>query len=164
MSTHVQLVGDRWTVSGVHGKKDACESVTVTIGNQKEKVFIEKVTFAVVTVVGKCAAVVISQVENSGVICDGVVSGIEAVNSSKLQIQANGLLPQIQIDKVNGASIFLSGVESRDAAVVTSLSSTINVVVPGKTDDDDPIELAVPEQFVSKVVNGKLVTTFAEHV
>jgi len=38
------------------------------------------------------------------------------------------------------------------------------IVVPGKTDDDDPIELAVPEQFVSKVVNGKLVTTFAEHV
>jgi len=74
------------------------------------------------------------------------------------------LLPQIQIDKVNGASIFLSGAESRDASVVTSLSSTINVVVPGKTDDDDPIELAVPEQFVSKVVNGKLVTTFAEHV
>lgn len=94
------LVGDRWTVSGVHGKKDAPEQLTVTIGNQKEKVFIEKVTFAVITVVGKCAAVVISQVENSGIIVDGVVSGIEAVNSSKLQIEARGPLPQIQIDKV----------------------------------------------------------------
>jgi adenylyl cyclase-associated protein len=126
MSTNVQLVGDRWTVSGVHGKKDAPELVTVTIGNQKEKVFIEKVTFAVVTVTGKCAAVVISQVENSGIIVDGVVSGIEAVNSSKLQIEAKGLLPQIQIDKVNGASIFLSGADSRSASIVTSLSSTIN--------------------------------------
>lgn len=38
------------------------------------------------------------------------------------------------------------------------------VVIPGATDDDDAIELAVPEQFVSKVDNGKLVTTFAEHV
>jgi len=32
------------------------------------------------------------------------------------------------------------------------------------TEDDDPLELAVPEQFVSKVVNGKLSTNFAEHV
>lgn len=103
--SHAVLVGDRWTVSGVHGKKDAPEQLTVTIGNQKEKVFIEKVTFAVITVAGKCAAVVISQVENSGIIVDGVVSGIEAVNSSKLQIEARGALPQIQIDKVSFLSL-----------------------------------------------------------
>jgi len=158
------FAGDRWTVSGVTGTKDAPQQITVKIGNQKEKVFIEKVKFAVVTVSGKCAAVVISQVENSGIVVDGVVSGIEAVNSSKLQIEAKGPLPQIQIDKVNGATIFLSGVESRTASIVTSLSTTVNVTVPGATEDDDPIELAVPEQFVSKVVGNKLVTTFAEHV
>jgi len=158
------FAGDRWTVSGVNGKKDAPEQVTVKIGNQKEKVFIEKTTYAVITVVGKCAAVVISQVENSGIIVDGVVSGIEAVNCSKIQIEAKGLLPQIQIDKVNGASVFLSGAESRAASIVTSLSSTINVIVPGATDDDDPTELAVPEQFVSKLNGKKLETSFAEHV
>jgi hypothetical protein len=41
---------------------------------------------------------------------------------------------------------------------------SLSVVVPGATDDDDPLELAVPEQFVSKVQNGKLATSFAEHV
>jgi len=155
---------EKWTVTGVHGSKDAPILVEVKITNPKEKVFIEKSAFAVVTVIGKCAVVVISQLENSGVIVDGVVSGIEVVNSSKLQIEAKGPLPQVQIDKVNSASVILTSPDSRAASIITSLSSTINIVVPGATDDDDPVELAVPEQFVSKVVGKKLTTSFADHV
>lgn len=38
------------------------------------------------------------------------------------------------------------------------------VVVPGATEDDDPVELAVPEQFSTSYKDGKLTTTPTAHV
>lgn len=34
----------------------------------------------------------------------------------------------------------------------------MNVILPGKTDADDPIELPIPEQFKTTVKNNKLHT------
>lgn len=52
--------------------------------------------------------------------------------------------------------------QSLDVAITTAKSSEINLVLPGKG-DADPVELPVPEQFVSTIQNGRLVTEPVSH-
>ena len=47
-------------------------------------------------------------------------------------------------------------------AITTAKSSEINLVMPGKG-DADPVELPIPEQFVSTIQNGRLVTEPVSH-
>ena len=51
---------------------------------------------------------------------------------------------------------------SLGVAITTAKSSAINVVVPG-SDGMDPLELPVPEQFVSTFKHGKLITEAVMH-
>lgn len=51
---------------------------------------------------------------------------------------------------------------SLGVAITTAKSSAINVVVPGDG-SSDPLELPVPEQFVSTFKQGKLVTEAVTH-
>ena len=51
---------------------------------------------------------------------------------------------------------------SLGVAITTAKSSAINVVVPG-SGESDPVELPVPEQFVSTFRDGKLVTEAVMH-
>jgi adenylyl cyclase-associated protein len=59
--------------------------------------------------------------------------------------------------KKKGIQIYLPKT-SLDTEIVTATSSEMNVILPGKTDADDPIELPIPEQFKTTVKNNKLHT------
>lgn len=120
MSTTVKQ--DNHFVADYKDKQD----IVVNIGNPKEKVFITNCSKSVITVKGKCAAVAADKLTGCGVIFDDVIGGFEAVNCSKLQVQANGNLPRIQLDKTHGASVYLQTPESQKADIVTALSSEIN--------------------------------------
>eukprot|EP01127_Copromyxa_protea_P011118 TRINITY_DN2777_c0_g1_i1.p2 TRINITY_DN2777_c0_g1~~TRINITY_DN2777_c0_g1_i1.p2 ORF type:complete len:172 (+),score=50.58 TRINITY_DN2777_c0_g1_i1:41-517(+) len=153
--------GDHWFVENLTDRQD----IVITIGSPKERVFISKLTGSVVTIKGKVNAVAIENTKTSGIIVeDDVISSVEATNCSKLQIQTNGAIPVFQIEKTHGATVFLNGEASRNASVITSLSTEVNVVVPGATEEDDAIEMAVPEQFASVYKDGKLITTPTSHV
>lgn len=77
-------------------------------------------------------------------------------------MQILGTLPTIMLDQVDGAAIYL-GRDSLGTEVFTSLCTGVNVVVPGKGEEDDYEERAVPEQMKSVVKNGRLVTEIVEH-
>jgi hypothetical protein len=82
---------------------------------------------------------------------DGVircVAAFELVNCQSCQAQVTGKVQSINIDKTDGAQIYISEA-SVGASIVTAKSSEMNVLFPGGPDGDF-IELAVPEQFVSK--------------
>ena len=49
------------------------------------------------------------------------------------------------------------------ACLVKLQCSEINVSVPGPTEEDDPIEAALPEQFQSLFADGKWVTAAIKH-
>jgi adenylyl cyclase-associated protein len=68
------------------------------------------------------------------------------VNCSGVKVQILGNVPIINVDKTDGVQIFLSK-DSVTASVITSKSSEMNVLVPGATEDDDMIEIPIPEQF-----------------
>jgi adenylyl cyclase-associated protein len=76
------------------------------------------------------------------VILDDAVASVEIVNSQRVQIQVQGYVPTINVDKTDGISIFLS--EQSNVNIVYSKSSEMNVLVPN---GDDTLELPIPEQF-----------------
>lgn len=43
--------------------------------------------------------------------------------------------------------------------IVTSNITAMNVSVPGKKPDDDPIEIPLPEQYITKFTNAFSLTT-----
>lgn len=57
--------------------------------------------------------------------------------------------------------LFLSEA-SLGTSITTAKSSAINVLIPGKT-GEDMAELYVPEQFISTIRNGVLVTEAVAH-
>ena len=77
-------------------------------------------------------------------------------------MQITGKAPTAVIDKTDGLVLYLSK-ECLDIEVMTAKSSELNITIPGKTESDDPVELAVPEQFKTVVQNGALVTGPVEH-
>jgi len=110
---------------------------------------------------GKVKGITIDNCTKVGVVCDECLSLIEVVNSNSCQLQITQHAPCVNIDKCSCLSVYLSRAAINPdtlTKVYTSKSSNINVNIPGKTDEDDMIEMAVPEQFCSTVVDGKLVT------
>jgi len=114
-----------------------------------------------ITVKGKINGVTVDCCNKVGVVVDDIVSVFEIVNSNSVQCQIVGKAPCVNIDKCTGVQLYLSAaaVKGEDPTkVYTSKTSSINILIPGKTEDDDMVELAVPEQFCSVVRDGKLNT------
>ena len=114
-----------------------------------------------IIVKGKINGVTVDSCNKVGVVCDDIVSVFEVVNSNSMQCQIVGKAPCVNIDKCTGVQLYLSAAAvaaAEPTKVYTSKTSSINILVPGKTEDDDMVEMAVPEQFCSVVVDGKLNT------
>lgn len=80
------------------------------------------------------------------------MAAFEFVNCQSMQAQVTGVVNTISIDKTDGAMVYLSE-PSLGAQIVSAKSSEMNILVPGA--DGDFTEFALPEQFVTKIVNGK---------
>lgn len=63
---------------------------------------------------------------------------------------------------VSPVQLYLSA-ESLSAAITTAKSSEVNVIIPGPSPADDPVEAPIPEQFVSLYVGGRWVTKPVDH-
>ena len=59
-----------------------------------------------------------------------------------------GTAPTIAIDNTNGCQLYL-GKNSLDAAITTAKSSAVNVLVPGPTDDSDPVSQQIQSSSCS---------------
>ena len=77
-------------------------------------------------------------------------------------MQVLGFLPTILLDQVDGAAIYL-GPESLATEVFTSKCSQVNINVPGKSEEDDYRECAVPEQIKTVIKGGRAVSEIVEH-
>jgi Adenylate cyclase associated (CAP) C terminal len=60
--------------------------------------------------------------------------------------------------------VYLPEATAAATEITTAKASALNIIVLGPPDgQEDPVEHAIPEQFVSKLVNGKFVTTPVTH-
>jgi len=147
--------GVKWAVEHQVGNK----SIVISETNPKQTVYIYKCADSVIQVTGKVNHITADGCIRTGIVFEDAIAACEAVNCTSLQIQVTGKVPSIAIDKCSGVQVYLSK-SSLETEIITSKSSEMNISIPK---DNDIIELPVPEQYVTKVVNGKLVTETVAH-
>ena len=154
--------GTKWIIQNFT-KADISDLSPITIEvEMHQSVFIGNCSDVTIQLKGKANAVSVSETKNVALVIDSLISGVDVIKSYKFGIQVLGLVPMLSIDKSDEGTIYLSQESiDNDSQVFTSSTTALNINAPKENDDYE--ELAVPEQFVSKVVNGKLVTQIVEH-
>lgn len=97
--------------------------------------------------------------KNVQVVFEGALAQFEIVDCDRVKVQVKTTCPTFQVDKTDSVVIYLSHA-SRDASIVTSKISDMNVSFP-ETDKEDSEwkEVPIPEQFVSQVTADHKVDT-----
>jgi adenylyl cyclase-associated protein len=150
--------GRKWVVEH---QVDAKE-LRVTDVNAKQTVYVYNCRGSVVTIAGKVNSVCVDGCSRTAVVFADVVAAVEVVNCSAVELQATGVVPTVAVDNCNGVQLYLNAA-AMACAITTAKSSAVNVLVPGKTADDDLVEAPIPEQFVTTFVKGKWLTEPVAH-
>jgi len=132
----------------------------------KENVYILKPRDCIVRIPNKCKSIQIDGAHKATIVFSSVVSLCEVFNSSRVKIICEKFAPSFAIDKTSGVSIFLSEENKANPPdIICSSISEVNIVVPGATPEADPIEMALPEQYISKYdpATGKITTEPVVH-
>ena len=114
---------------------------------------------------GKVTTVGVDSCTKTALCLESAISSLDVVNSKSVQVQILGRVPTVSLDKVDSCMVYLSK-ECLDADFLTSKCSALNILTPDSTEagrEGDFVERAVPEQFLTKIVDGKMVTTAVEH-
>jgi len=151
------LNGKKWMVE--HQVKQSALSIDVA---KEHTVYVYQCTDSVLVVKGKCNAITLDGCKKTAVIFDSVVAGIELINCSSCKVQVKEIVHTVTVDKCSGTQVILNR-ESLAAEVVSAKSSELNIIVPGENEGDEFKEFAIPEQFVSKWVDGKWDTQCMAH-
>jgi len=130
----------------------------------KENIYILKCKDCTVRVPNKCKSIQVDNCTKTSVQFTSIVSVFEIFNSQRVKIECEEAVPSVAVDKSAGVSVTLSrSAAANPPTLITSSITEMNLVIPGKTDEDDPIEIPLPEQYETKLVNGKLVTEAVSH-
>ncbi|KAK6028602.1 CAP protein [Ostertagia ostertagi] len=108
---------------------------------------------------GKLNSITLDSCRKTSVVFDAVVAQCETINCQRIEIQTLGEMPTISIQKTDGCQVYLSQT-SKNAEIVTSKSSEMNVLIPKS--DGDYMEFPIPEQFKTTFDGGKLVTCVSD--
>lgn len=153
-----ELDGNKWLIENFDSPPAPIEvEVSMT-----QSILITKCKNTTIILKGKANAVSIDNCPRLQILADTLVSSVDVIKSPNFAIQITNTVPTIQLDQVDGASIYL-GAESLATEVYTSKCSSINVILPPTADEDDSKEAPLPEQMRSFVRNGKLVSEIVEH-
>jgi len=126
----------------------------------KQNVYILDARESTITIPDKAKAIQIDGGYNIAVNVTSVVSLVEVFNSNRVKIYIDQACPGISIDKSHSVEIHLSrGMLALPPNVVTSSSTEVTIVIPGKSDKDPQVWLPLPEQFVSKLSPGGVIVT-----
>jgi len=150
--------GKGWTVE-YQVKQQALE---ITEAIVKETVYVYQCTDSVLQVKPKVNHITLDGCKKMSLVFTSTVAGVDLINCTSCKVQVLESVKTVNIDKCSGTQIILSR-DSLDAEIVSAKSSELNIVVPGATDADEYKEHPIPEQFVSKYVNGKFVTECMAH-
>lgn len=142
-----------WIIENYDGETITMDDVTI-----KQSVCMINCKNTTIRLGAKVKSIAVDGCERCAVVTKDVLSVVELVNSDRCQIQADGKVLMVSVDKCNGFGLWLKK-ESIDCEIVTSKSSEMNVTIPDPDGGDlDTIEMPIPEQFVTKVVGKKTKT------
>ena len=153
-----ELDGNKWLIENYDNHSGMLE-IDAQISHS---ILISRCTKTTIRVIGKANAISIDNSTSLSLVIDSLVSSIDVIKSPKFEVQVLGRLPTIMLDQVDSASVYL-GRESLGTEIFTSKCSSVNINVPGATEEDDYKERAVPEQIKSVVRGGQVVSEIVEH-
>ncbi|KAI9598790.1 adenylate cyclase associated N terminal-domain-containing protein [Syncephalis fuscata] len=150
------LEGKKWIVEYYNGEQVVLDKV-----ERDHAVYVFQCVNTTITIKDKAAAVTIDHCRKSGVVVDSVMSNLEVIAGQSVQLQISGHVQTVVVDNTDSAQIYVSP-ESMGLQLFTSKSSAVNLLFAEKS-SDDYTEKAIPEQFLSKIVNGKVITEPVVH-
>lgn len=154
-----ELVGKKWRVE--HQKKQ--DDLVIAQSNSKQSVYIHACQECKIKISDKCQSVLIDACTNVEVELGNVHAAVEILGSKNVEVRLLDEVPTVNVDKVEGALIYLSN-KSLDTVVVTAKSTGVNILVPNEDDDTKHTPELIAEQFKT-IVNSKsrkLITTPSE--
>ncbi|XP_071853974.1 adenylyl cyclase-associated protein 1-like [Apostichopus japonicus] len=151
------LVDKKWMVEHF----DNNPAVEVNVTHMKQSVYVFKCSNSVIQVKGKVNSVILDNCKKVGLVMESAVSAVDIINSQSIKLQMTDKVPIVNIDKTDGAMVYLSA-NSLNTEFVTAKSSEMNILVPQA--DGEFKEFAVPEQFRTSWDGKKLQTECAEVV
>ncbi|KAJ2870037.1 suppressor of rasval19, partial [Coemansia asiatica] len=155
------LEGHKWTVENY-----GTEHLTIEATETRQTVYMYNCKGTTLEIKNKLNSIAIDGCQKCGIVFDSLVSECSVVNSKSVQVQARETVPSIQIDRTDGAHIFLSEAARDNTQIITAKASEVNISYPFETanpEDDNFVEQPIPEQLQTVVKDGKLVTTILEH-
>jgi len=156
-----ELDGNKWIIENFENTGTDIIEIPVELNHS---ILISKCSKCVIQVKGKANAISIDNCTGLSILIESLVSSIDVIKSPKFALQVDGIIPTILLDQVDGAQIYLQEKSMKTPPeVFTSKCSSINIVTPPKTDDDDSKETPLPEQLRSYFSNGRLLTEIVEH-
>lgn len=152
----LELVDKKWKVEFQQGRGD----LLITETDLKQAVYVYQCRDCTLTVKGKVNSILLDSCSKVGLLFDDVLSTVEFINCKSVQMQVLGRVPTVAIEKTDGCQVYLSK-NSMDTEVISSKSSSMNVLIPSLTEENDYIEMPVPEQYktVIDTKTRKLQTT-----
>lgn len=157
----IEQQGSKWFIENQDGNRD----LAVTDGTAKTSVCMVACNKSLLQIFNKINTVQIDSCVKSSVVVESCVASIDIINCKGVEVQITDWTPMITIDGCAGVIVYLSQrCVDDDVAIITSKSSELNIVLPAKSEQDDPVEIPVPEQFETRIRNGKLETTCVAHV
>jgi len=138
------------------GKTWMCEwqeskDMSIADVEMKQAVYITRCRNMTVTVPSKAKSIVVDKCERLRLVFDSVLATVEVVNSQRITVDCQRSVPAVAIDKSQGVIVILSkSAVASPPDIVTSNISECNLTVPGATDQSDPIEIPIPEQFCTR--------------
>ncbi|KAK3815584.1 MAG: adenylate cyclase associated N terminal-domain-containing protein [Linnemannia elongata] len=153
------LEGNKWVVGNFENNNE----VILDQVELNQSVYIYGCKNSTIQIKNKVATIAIDSCTKTGLCMDSLTS-LDLVNSKSVQVQILGRAPTVNLDKIDSCMLYLSK-ECLDVEIITSKCSAVNILTPETTEDgnDDFVERPVPEQFLTKIVDGKIITTAVEH-
>lgn len=156
-----ELDGNKWIIENFENTGSEIIEIPAELNHS---ILISKCSKCVIQVKGKANAISVDNCTGLSILIESLVSSIDVIKCPKFALQVDGVLPTVMLDQVDGAQIYLQEASMRSPPeVFTSKCSSINIVTPPRSDDDDSKETALPEQLRSYFRNGQLVTEVVEH-
>ena len=88
---------------------------------------------------------------------------MEITRCQGVGVQCQDSVPTVSVDNSSATKLYLTGAGGLATEVITSRSDELNIITPGASEDDGMTEAAVPEQFVTKYIDGSWRTAPVEH-
>ncbi|KAI3423920.1 hypothetical protein D9Q98_009754 [Chlorella vulgaris] len=151
--------GRKWVVENQVSNRE----IVIEDTQPKQTVYIFNCSGSTIQVRGKVNAITLDKCSRTGLLFDSVVATVELVNCAGVEVQCTGSVPTIAVDKCDGCQLYLPRGSLEGTDITTAKSSEVNVILPGATEDSDPVESAIPEQFVTRFRGGRWVTEPVAH-